>query len=104
MSDAHQVVFDAVVVEEEVSFSFSALQRACSGSEIQLLALVDEGILQPQGRGPHDWVFAGSALRTARVALRLSSELALGVEAAAVVLDLLAEIESLRSQLRQHRA
>lgn len=94
--------FDATVVEQTLSFSFSALCQACSGSHSQLLALVDEGILQPQGQGPADWVFEGSALRTARTALRLSVDLQLGPAGTALVLDLLEEISRLRASL--HRA
>jgi chaperone modulatory protein CbpM len=94
-------VFDAVIVEDDIRFTFTELRQACRGSDTQLRALVDEGILEPQGSGPADWRFPGSALRTARTALRLSGELSLGIDATAVVLDLLAEIESLKSQLRQ---
>jgi chaperone modulatory protein CbpM len=101
MSEMEPGVFDALIVEEEVSFSFTELRQACNGNETQLFALVDEGILQPQGQGPADWVFDGTALQTARTALRLSSDLQLGVEGAALVLDLLAENEALRSRLRR---
>ena len=94
--------FDATVVEQSVSFSFYALCQACSSSQTQVLALVDEGILDPSGQGPADWVFHGSALRTARTALRLSNELQLGLAGTALVLDLLAEIHTLRARL--HRA
>ena len=94
--------FEATVVEQTLSFSFNALCQACSSSHNQLLALVDEGILAPQGQGPADWVFNGSALRTARTALRLSVDLQLGLAGTALVLDLLDEISRLRASL--HRA
>ena len=93
--------FDAVVVEQTLSFSFSGLCQACSSSQTQLLALVDEGILQPHGQGPADWVFQGSALRTARTALRLADGLQLGLAGTALVLDLLDEINSLRARLHR---
>ncbi|MBL0087496.1 MAG: hypothetical protein IPP44_12660 [Ideonella sp.] len=43
----------------------------------------------------------GPALRTARTALRLSRDLQLGVAGVALVLDLLAQNEALRSRLRR---
>lgn len=96
-----RVVFDAVVVEEDCSFTFIQLCQACHTSGAQMRSLVDEGILQPQGDGPGDWLFDGEAMRTARMALRLTRELQFGLEAAALVLDLLAQNEALRSRLRR---
>lgn len=98
------VVIHALIVEQDIRFSWDALCRACDGQAPQLLALVDEGVLQPQGQGPADWVFDGSALRTARTALRLVQDLALSPAATALVLDLLAQIEALQSRLRRSGA
>jgi chaperone modulatory protein CbpM len=100
MSHADHAVIDGIVVEEEISFTFTQLSQACSGSADELLALVDEGVLGPRGTGPGDWVFDGHSLRTARTALRLVRELELGAAGAALVLELLAELEALRSRLR----
>ena len=97
----NRVVFDAVVVEEGFSFSFIQLCQACHSSDAQMRLLVDEGILHPQGGGPGDWGFDGQAMRTARMALRLTHELQFGLDAAALVLDLLAQNEALRSRLRR---
>ena len=97
----NQVVFDAVIVEEDYRFTFIQLCQACHTSDSQLRSLVDEGILHPQGSGPGDWVFDGQAMRTARMALRLTRELQFGLEAAALVLDLLAQNEALRARLRR---
>lgn len=100
MTDSISVVFDAVIVEQDLAFSYSELCMACPGQDEQLLALVDEGVLQPQGGGPQDWVFQGDALLRARTAMRLQRDLNLGIEGAALVLDLLDEIDALRARLR----
>jgi chaperone modulatory protein CbpM len=101
MSDTDLAVLDAIVVEEQVSFSFTELCQASRGSDTQLRALVEEDILQPRGQGPGDWVFHGTALHTARTALRLTRDLQLGVEGTALVLELLAQNEALRARLRR---
>jgi chaperone modulatory protein CbpM len=88
-----------VVVEEHVVFSLPELCRASGASPADVHALVLEGLLQPAGRVPEDWRFNGLALRRARTALRLTRELELSWSAAALVMDLLAEIESLRARL-----
>lgn len=101
MADTSRHVFDAIVVEEEIVFSLSGLCQAAGASPAQVLGLVDEGLLQPMGHAPQDWAFAGPALRTTRAALRLNADLALGNAGAALVLELLEEIRTLRARLRR---
>lgn len=92
---------DGIVVEDEIVFSLSGLCQAAGASPAQVLALIDEGVLQPAGDAPAQWVFAGYSLRTTRAALRLNSDLAIGTAGAALVLDLLEEIAALRARLRR---
>ena len=101
MANVSSHVIDAVVVEEEIVFSLSGLCQAAGASPAQVLALVDEGVLQPEGDAPQEWAFTGPSLRTARTALRLNADLALGTAGAALVLDLLQEISELRARLRR---
>ena len=92
---------DAVVVEEQIEFTLEELCRACAADSGQVLALVHEGVLAPAGETPERWRFGGLALPRARTALRLARELDIGLAGAAVVMDLLDEIEALRAQLRR---
>jgi chaperone modulatory protein CbpM len=91
-----------VVVEEHVVFSLPELCRASGASREDVRELVLEGLLQPAGKVPDDWRFDGLALHRARTALRLSRELELSWSAAAIVMDLLAEIENLQARLLRH--
>jgi chaperone modulatory protein CbpM len=91
--------FDAVVVEGDTAFTLPALCRACGLESTQLMALVDEGVLDPVGQSPQDWLFDGSSLRTALAARRLMRDLDMDLAGVAMVLDLLAEIATLRSRL-----
>lgn len=90
---------EAVVVEEHVSFTLTALCQASGAAPDRIHALVAEGLLQPTGQGPPDWRFGGDALPQTRRALRLARDLELDLAAVALVMDLLAEIEHLRSRL-----
>ena len=95
------VVVDAVVVEEQVQYTLADLGRACRAERAQVIALVDEGVLQPAGSRPDEWVFSGASLKRARAALRLVRDLELNMAGTALVLELLDEIEDLRSNLRR---
>lgn len=94
-------VTHSVVVEEDVQFTLVELSRACRADVEQLVALVVEGVLTPSGDAAPRWRFSGATLRRARVALRLAHDLELSADSTALVLDLLDEIEALRSRLRR---
>lgn len=105
MSSEHPLLrIRAEVVEEVVEFTLVELSQACNATPAQLAALVAEGVLAPAGQTGDDWRFAGTALRRARLALRLARDLELNPPALALVLDMRDEITSLRARLaRQHR-
>lgn len=99
--DSARIVINGVVVEEELQFTLLELSRACGADRAQLVSMVAEGVLTPQGDSEGNWQFEGSALQRARSALRLSSDLELTLANTAFVLELLDEIHSLRIQLRR---
>jgi chaperone modulatory protein CbpM len=99
MAQTTGYVLDAVVVESDTAFTLPALCRACGLDSTQLMAMVDEGVLEPSGKTPQEWVFGGQALRTALAAQRLMQDLEMDLAGVALVLDLLGEIAQLRSQL-----
>ena len=101
MADYYSNAITGVVVEEETVFTLSELCRASGTGEAQVLALVSEGVLDPVGTGPQDWVFGGPTLRTVRTAQRLASDLDLGIRGAAIVLDLLEQVAALEARLRR---
>lgn len=94
-------VTHSVVVEEEVQFTLVELSRACRADVEQLVELVVEGVLTPSGDAAPRWRFGGATLRRAQVALRLAHDLELNAASTALVLDLLDEIEALKSRLRR---
>jgi chaperone modulatory protein CbpM len=101
MADDSRLVIDCVVVEEELRFTLADLCRACGAERSQLVALVDEGVIEPAGGPPEDWTFGGNSLLRARTAVRLERDFGIGMAGAALVLDLLDEIETLRARLRR---
>lgn len=101
MSTLESPDMQVVVVETELLFSLAELSRACGVDVTTVEALVHEGVLPVQGDSPTQWRFNGSILPRARKATRLSLDLELGAAGAALVLELLDEIATLKAQLRR---
>lgn len=100
MSRIQPVTADAVIVEEEF-LTLTELSVRCHTSSDELLALIHEGVLDPSGRTPEEWLFSGAALQRARTALRLSRDLHLNEPGIALALELLDQIEALKALLRR---
>jgi chaperone modulatory protein CbpM len=101
MNDGVSTWVQAEVVESEVQFTLTQLGRACGVDDTEIMVLVDEGVVEPQESNP--LLFDASALSRARTALRLLHDLELNTHAAALVMDLLDEIDELRAELRELR-
>lgn len=88
------------ILEEQSQLTLVDLCRACSVHAERIIELVDVGVLEPQGREPAHWIFVGDSLHRARKALRLQRDLDIDLAGAALALELLDEIASLRARLR----
>jgi chaperone modulatory protein CbpM len=62
--------------------------------------LVEEGIIEPDGKELHLWRFSGVSLVRARSALRLQRDLGVNLAGIALALNLMEELERLRQQLK----
>jgi len=87
------------IVEDEVHMTTIELCHTIDIDQEDLVAWVQEGILNPIGNSPEDWRFSGDALSRAKKALRLSRDLEINTPGVAMVLDLLDEISELRKRL-----
>ena len=101
MSPTHISVLHGTLLEDDVQFTLVELCRACDADTEQLIALVEAGALTPSGGALPEWRFGGTTLQRARAALRLTRDLELNAAGAALVLDLLDQIEALRAQVRR---
>lgn len=96
-----------VVLEEQVDITVDQICALCRVEHTQVVHLVEEGVIDPLPPTPAlsaQWRFSGEALSRARRTLRLQRELELNPAAAALVLDLLDEVASLRQALRDFAA
>ena len=89
-----------IILDEQAPLTLAELTRACAVHAELIVELVEEGVLAPIGHEPHHWRFTGTHMRRARVAVHLQRDLGVNVAGAALALQLLDEIETLRARLR----
>jgi len=95
-----QEILTGLLLDDEVSLSLGDLCRVCTVHAEWVIELVDEGILEPSGPDSAHWRFTGPSLLRALRVRRLQQDLGINLAGAALVLDLLDEVESLRARLR----
>jgi chaperone modulatory protein CbpM len=91
------------IVDENVEFTLVELSRVSGASEEELTLWVAEGVFEPTGERPQEWRFSGAALRRVQTAQRLAHELQINPPGVALALDLLDEIDLLRSHVKRAR-
>jgi chaperone modulatory protein CbpM len=89
-----------VILDDALGITLEELTRLCGVSHELLRSMVGEGMLRPSGTRPEEWRFSGLQVRRARRAVRLQRDLELNLAGAALALDLLEEIESLRMRIQ----
>jgi len=101
MTQTNITWIEGSVVEIEVHMSIVELSHASRTPEDLIMSWVSEGVLSPTGSSPQDWRFSGESLRRAKTAAHLTHDLELNIPGVALTLDLLDEINRLRSQLHR---
>ena len=101
----NQKMITGILIDETSELSLQELCRACSSSAEWIIALVDEGILEPVGYAQTHlqqtkWRFRADSLQKARKAMRLQHDLGINLAGIALALELLDEIDTLNARLR----
>jgi chaperone modulatory protein CbpM len=94
-----QTILSGIIVDDSTEFSLGDLSRACGQPAEWILALVEEGVIEPAGADPAHWQFRGYCLRRVHIVRRLQSDLGLNLAGAALALELLDEVEQLRQRI-----
>jgi chaperone modulatory protein CbpM len=99
MNELRTASHKCLIVEEQVEFTLLELCRASGASELQIFDWIEQGAIEPkranEGGGPH---FDGASLRRARKGRHLAQDFEINAAGIALALDLLDEIEALRTQ------
>lgn len=90
------------ILEEESVLSLEELCWTCQTSTETLIRMVDHGVIAPvEGNTSQQWRFHRSSLIRADKALRLKRDLGLNLAGIALALELLDQIDNLKSKLNQ---
>jgi chaperone modulatory protein CbpM len=93
----------ALECEEWFYLSLSEISSSFGVSKEIVLEIIDEGIVAVQRDESEQWRFDEQSLRQIRTVLRLNHDLGVNVAGAGLALQLLEEIEHLRSLLESSR-
>jgi chaperone modulatory protein CbpM len=93
----------AEIVTSDTACTLAELCLCCNVEAEWIAALVEHGAIEPVGKQGTEWMFAGLAIIRVAKAKRLERDLGLNPPGVALALDLLDEIEELRSQLASYR-
>ena len=99
MSDQKQKLLSGEVLEEDIELTLAELCQACHVTTDDIIELVEYGVVEPRGPEPARWRFRGVSVQRIRSARRLKRDLGVNAAGAALALDLLEEIERMRSRL-----
>lgn len=99
--DREQDILTGSVIGDEGVLSIEELARACRAEAQWVIELVAVGVLEPQGTETSRWRFRAADLTCARLVARLQRDFDASLDAAAVMLDLLDQIEQLRARLKR---
>ena len=89
-------IYAGTILDERVEFTLLEICRLCDVNARHIVEMVEEGIIVPRGSSPMYWRFSGLMMKRAQVAMRLERDLEVNLAGAAMIIDLLEEMESLR--------
>lgn len=93
------LIHTGTIIEDD-PLTLGQLCRACGTHADWVISLVEEGIIEPDGRELRLWRFSGVNLVRVRSALRLQRDLGVNLAGIGLALDLMDELENLRTQLK----
>ena len=93
-------LYQGELLGDEKKLSFFQLCNQCNLSPEIVIDLVDEGILEPEGKYRGEWRFSVNSIHRAQKARRLQEKFELNLNSAALIIMLLDRIEELEKSQR----
>ena len=87
------------LLDEDVLMNLNDLSRLCHTEPHFIIALVEYGVLEPRVDRREEWFFSGESIGRIQTILRLTQDLEVNLSGAAVIVELLEELDELRSKI-----
>lgn len=92
-------IISGVIIDDDQTISFTELCTASHADADFIEALIEQELIQPQGKSQADWRFDALCLRRSRLARSFHEELHVNMQGVALALDLLQQIQEMETQL-----
>jgi chaperone modulatory protein CbpM len=99
MTEKSSFVVSSEMIDSSAMYTLKELCWFCNVESEWIVELVEHGVIEPAGQARSDWKFDSFSVVRVAKAKRLGRDLDLRPSGLAVVLELLDEIDELRSRL-----
>jgi chaperone modulatory protein CbpM len=103
MEDNVIKVYHGSIADEESTYTLIELCNTCRVKPEFVIEMINEGILDPEGKRKSVWRFSHEAVENTRKVIRFQRDLNINLSGAALALELLARIEELEAMLERNR-
>lgn len=93
-------IHQGYIVDDQLEISLQQLSRRCCTDADRIIAMVNEGIIEPEGENKHAWRFSYTSVETVTKVRRLQRDLDVNLAGAALALHLLERIADLEQQIK----
>lgn len=90
------------LLDESVTYTFAELCNVCKVKNELVYEMINEGIIAPisvAGDSPKSWMFSATNIKKVQITVRLQEDLRVNLPGAALAIELLEELEQLRSKV-----
>lgn len=89
--------------DSDIEITLHELSCAVGSSPEFVIALVEYEVIEPRGNAKDDWRFNSSCIKRARLAASFQRDLNINLSGINLALDLLDQIDALKSELKRIR-
>ncbi len=101
MENEENDLLSGTIMDDNLAISLAELCRCCSLPAEQVVTMIEHGIVEPIETHItiSRWQFSGDSVLRVQTAIRLKRDLGVNLAGAALALELLDEVKSLRQQV-----
>lgn len=87
------------VLDDSITYDLQEICKVCQVKDELVHEMINEGMLAPLGDSPKSWKFTATSIKTIQVTVRLQADLGVNLPGVALALDLIEELDALRSRV-----